>query len=69
MTRARGGRPAVLYGQLWLVFDWPQPRDRVPATCLSCPWRGRRVRRTLAARPCPRCGAAVRRHLATAGQP
>ena len=68
MTRAGRGRLASVDGQLWLTFDWPKPTDRVPAACSACPWRGRRTRRVIAARPCPRCGGPVGRRITRAAR-
>ena len=47
------------YLQLWLVFGWPGPAERVPVECAGCGWTGRRARRSVSTRPCPRCGGGV----------
>ena len=47
------------YLQLYLVFDWPTPTDRVPVECAGCGWTGRRVRRSATVRPCPTCAGPV----------
>lgn len=47
------------YLQLWLVFDWPTPADRVPVECTACDWSGRRARQSATVRPCPRCAGDV----------
>jgi hypothetical protein len=47
------------YLQMWLVFDWPKPTDRVPVECAGCGWTGRRARRSAEETPCPRCAGPV----------
>ena len=58
-TRTRTGCQDPRYLQLWLVFDWPTPTDRVPVECADCRWTGRRARRRAIASPCPRCAGQV----------
>jgi len=58
-TKAKSSYQDPRYLQLWLVFDWPQPADRVQVACVECGWRGRRCRRSVTGRPCPRCDGAV----------
>ena len=58
-TRTKSSYQDPRYLQLWFVFDWPAPTDRVPVACEECGWRGRRCRRGAAGRPCPRCGGAI----------
>ncbi len=58
-SRSRTGYQDPRYLQLWLVFDWPKPTDRVPVACAECGWRGRRCRRGATVRPCPSCDGAV----------
>jgi hypothetical protein len=59
-TRTRSTYQNPRYLQLWLVFDWPEPTDRVPVGCGECGWRSRRHRRAASGRPCPSCGGLVR---------
>lgn len=47
------------YLQMWLVFAWPKPTDRVPVACGECGWRGRRCRRAATGRSWPSCGGTV----------
>lgn len=47
------------YLQMWIVFDWPTPAERVPVACVGCGWTGRRARRSATARPCPSCTGRV----------
>lgn len=47
------------YLQMWLVFDWPKPTDRVQVECAGCDWTGRRARGSATVRPCPRCANPV----------
>ena len=62
-TKAKSSYQDPRYLQLWLVFEWPQPTDRVPVACAGCGWHGRRTRRSAAARPCPRCAGRVARSV------
>ncbi len=60
-TRTNTAYQDPRYLQLWLTYEWPSPAERVPARCAGCGWIGRRARRSVAARPCPRCAGPVTR--------
>ncbi len=58
-TRTRSTYQDPRYLQLWLTFDLPKPNDRMPVQCAGCGWTGRRARRSITVRPCPRCAGQV----------
>lgn len=71
-TRTPKAKPAQQdprYLQLWLTYDWPQPTDRVPVACAGCNWSGRRARRSITVRPCPRCAGPVQARRPGARRP
>jgi hypothetical protein len=67
-TRTKSSYQDPRYLQLWLVFEWPAPTERVPVACAGCGWQGRRCRRSAARRPCPRCRGPVSLRSAVRGR-